>query len=162
MMGIIPAAGIITIQQCFPPVDRYEEGKKAQRLEDAKKLEKQILPMIARAETVFVRDTVRLTRLVTQWDTVYKESTIHITDTVFVKAALATAATTIKACTITVEDCRALGLKKDTLIRSLRDQLANVPKPLSGFQTARRDALTGTAAIGGWELAKVVLRAIKR
>jgi hypothetical protein len=53
-------------------------------------------PIYQKAETLFVHDTVRLTRLVVQHDTILKE--MRITDTVWVKNYIASSEATIQAC----------------------------------------------------------------
>ena len=58
-------------------------------------------------DTVYRRDTVRLWRQVAQWDTLYDTTrlTERITDTVWVKKALGSADSTIRACIATVLTC---------------------------------------------------------
>jgi len=59
----------------------------------------------ARAETLYVADTVRLTKLLTRYDTARVHDTLTRNDTVYVARAVADS--TIRACTITLADCRA-------------------------------------------------------
>ncbi|NDF95722.1 MAG: hypothetical protein EB107_07800 [Proteobacteria bacterium] len=58
-------------------------------------------------DTVYRRDTVRLWRQVAQWDTLYDTTrlTERITDTVWVRKALGSADSTIRACIATVLTC---------------------------------------------------------
>jgi hypothetical protein len=56
---------------------------------------------------VYRRDTVRLWRLKEQWETIYDTTLIteRLTDTVWIRQALVTADSTIRACIATVLTC---------------------------------------------------------
>jgi arylamine N-acetyltransferase len=58
-------------------------------------------------DTVYQRDTVRLWRLKEQWETIYDTTLIteRLTDTVWIRQALVTADSTIRACIATVLTC---------------------------------------------------------
>jgi hypothetical protein len=85
------------------------------------------------ADTVVRRDTVRLTRYVTRYDTLRRGLNIH--DTTDVVRFVATADSTIHACREAVGSLTALCQKKDTLIADLRAQLAvRVPPKASKAQ----------------------------
>ncbi len=138
-----------------------EEGARAERARQALAVDKHITPLVQKAETVFVHDTVRLSRALQRWDTVYSDRYNRITDTIYVKEALATADTTIRACTLTVKDCGILRARQDTLIRSLRVQLANVPQLPGFFEKAKTDVEVGAVAIVLFEGARAALRVLR-
>jgi len=74
----------------------------------------------AKIDTVFARDTVRLATWRTRWDTVRSERTLRLTDTVWVRAALAVADSTVTACTEALQTCATRG----ALLAVQRDSLA--------------------------------------
>lgn len=53
--------------------------------------------------TVYRTDTIRLTRWLTKYDTLYKDQ--HITDTIWVKQFVLTADSTIKSCSAALNTC---------------------------------------------------------
>jgi hypothetical protein len=78
-------------------------------------------PIYQKAETLFVHDTVRLTRELVRHDTILKE--MRIQDTVWVKEYIASSEATIKACTETVGDCAAAKAALQKINEGLRLEL---------------------------------------
>lgn len=160
---VFAVVGVLTALLVHNDRDRLrEEGARAERDRQAAAVVKHVKPEVAKAETVFVRDTVRLWKIVTRWDTAYVDVVKHLTDTVYVKAALATADSAIKACSLTVLDCGVLRARQDTLIQALTVRLANAPRPPSGFQRVETASKTAAVSIGLWEAGKAVLRVVRK
>jgi len=85
----------------------WEMGRKQGEIAGLKERVVVIRDSIRLLDTVYRRDTVRLWRLKTEWDTLYDTArlTERITDTVWVKRALGAADSTIRACIATVLTC---------------------------------------------------------
>jgi hypothetical protein len=85
----------------------WEMGRKQGEIAGLKERVVVIRDSIRLLDTVYRRDTVRLWRLKTEWDTLYDTArlTERITDTVWVKRALGSADSTIRACIATVLTC---------------------------------------------------------
>jgi HD superfamily phosphohydrolase len=98
--------------------------------------------------TVFVRDTIKLTKVVREYKTLHDSATQHITDTVLVKKALDQADTTIKACRATVADCAALSHTL-TIQLGVRDSMVETYKSLIPSTTSKVVTATKWALIGG-------------
>lgn len=72
----------------------------------------EIVREVVRAESVFVHDTVRLTRLLTRWDTVRVTDTIVVNGIVYVPRIVVDSI---------VEACRPLPTSCETLVTAVRD-----------------------------------------
>lgn len=102
---------------------------------------------VYRTDSLFRRDTVVLSRALTRYREV--TDTVRLTDTVWVKAALAAADTTIRACTAAVSSCSMALAARDSLAARIRDELkiARRPAPrLAGRAVALYEPLTATPA----------------
>jgi hypothetical protein len=105
-------------------------------------------PIYQKAETLFVYDTVRLTRELVRHDTVLKE--MRIQDTVWVKEYIASSEATIRACTATVNDCAtakaALQKINDGLRLELEGERSRRPGRLRSLLGHVRDGAIGYGA----------------
>ena len=81
--------------------------------------------------TRYVHDTVEVARWRVAYQTI--RDTINVHDTVQVRAALADADTTIKACTVALSRCDSIQAVNDTLTAKLRAVNALVTKERAGF-----------------------------
>lgn len=98
-LAIVAGVGVCWADNRF--ADRHgAEGEKVKAGAEIRKVgEKQL----AHADTVYRRDTIRLSREVKKWERI--RDTLVITDTVIVRAALNQADSTIKACFAVVQTC---------------------------------------------------------
>lgn len=101
-------------------------------------------------DTVYVRDTLRLT----QWRTRYVTAldTLRLTDTVAVKEFIAIADSTVKACSVALLTCEQRVSVRDQRIEALEQQIRVMPKPPSTFRVwAERTILL----YGGYKLGQL-------
>jgi hypothetical protein len=95
------------------------------------------------------RETVKVvTRVATEYDTLYRERVEHLTDTVWVERTLAKGDTLVRACRTLVTDCTKLVAQKDTLIDNLRAQLGAQTKLSARSKYGLALKLAGAAAVG--------------
>jgi len=81
--------------------------------------------------TRYVHDTVEVARWRTAYQTI--RDTINVHDTVEVRAALADADTTIKACTAALSRCDSIQAVNDTLVTALERAVHLEAKSKPGF-----------------------------
>jgi hypothetical protein len=86
----------------------------------------------AKVETLFVHDSVRLTRLAVRYDTLRDTVLAHLTDTVLVKQFIAATDSGKRACVETANDCAAFRLSANQEIATLRAEAH--PAPILVFQ----------------------------
>lgn len=130
---------VLSVRQCQH--EAYERGR-AEVLIKVRNQEVALLKVQADSLSKhFARDTVRLTRLVTRWDTVKQ------TDTLTRETIIAVADSTIKACQITVTTCaRALAAKDSVIAR--QDSLARLRISRAEQHTTFRERLGLCAGYG--------------
>jgi hypothetical protein len=83
---------------------------------------------IARVDTVYRRDTIRLARFVARTDTLRDSLLVHLTDTVRVKEFVVATDSSLKACQETANDCaqfRHLALQR---FAAYENKLAAIPQ----------------------------------
>jgi hypothetical protein len=116
-IAILAVVGIVVALQVWS----HRDEKASEKIGAGKQIVAEQTPIYQKAETLFVHDTVRLSRLVVQHDTILKE--MRITDTVWVKNYIASSEATIKACTETVGDCTAAKAALQRINEGLRLEL---------------------------------------
>lgn len=84
-------------------------------------------PQLAHRDTVLVRDTVRVMRLVARVDSLRDTLLIHLTDTVRVLQYVARTDSALKACSDLSHDCAAFRESATATIRALEQKLAAQP-----------------------------------
>jgi hypothetical protein len=132
-----------------------EQGALRERLRVEVAAAKALGRSVQRTDTVYLRDTVRLTRRLTQWDTVTRvvES---IPDTVrvpveTVRWITATADSTIRECRIVQQTCEQRVAVRDSLLNVQRRQIEILTKQRSGFvkRWGERAVLIGVGVLIG-------------
>ncbi len=94
---------------------------------------------LARADTVFVHDTLRFTRTLPPLAAIHDSVLVHLTDTLLVKQFVERSDSTVRACLDVVNSCAAFRvkatamLKADTASIATRDSLLRLPKPREHF-----------------------------
>ena len=86
-----------------------------------------IAPQLAHVETVYVRDTVRVTRTLARLDTLRDTLLQHLTDTVRVREFITRADSAAAACRDLMSDCQAFRALTATKIAALESKLQTVP-----------------------------------
>lgn len=155
-LGVVYAMAIIAIV-LIPKLYNHGQrnaGARAERTSVAKAADKAAADTIVVVQIKYVHDTIRLTKSIQKWDTVYAEH--RITDTVWVKQALASAQETITSCSLVVADCGKLNALKDIRIKSLETELKNVPQPPGLIARARSAGLWAAAGFGACKLTAIV------
>lgn len=143
--AILLIVSIIVGEHYYAEKHGGDSEKLKQAVEQTKLGEK----TLARVDTVYKRDTIRLTREVTKYRSI--RDTLKITDTVQVKEFVRQADSTIKACTEVVQTCE----QKDSAhriieagLRKQNDALKSLlPTKTERFFTAAKWTLIG-AAVG--------------
>lgn len=87
---------------------------------------------VAKADTVFVAKTDTLTRYIARTTTLHDTVLKHLTDTVLVKEYVATADSTIRACSDVVLSCDTVRARYRALV-SADSVAALAPKPKAGL-----------------------------
>ncbi len=136
-------------------VAEVDRGVALERARVADSTLKSLKPLTAKAETLFVHDTVKLSRLVSHTDTLRDTVLKHLTDTVIVKAYVQASDSTIRVCRSVVTDCQAVQALLRQQISTLEVKLAAVPvaQPRSCVNTGLVSGLLG--ALGGFGVAVV-------
>lgn len=116
---------------------------------------KSLKPLTAKAETLFVHDTVKLSHLVSHTDTLRDTVLKHLQDTIYVKAYIQASDSTIKACTSALHDCATVQALLRQQVGALETKLAAVPvaRPRSCVNTGLVSGLLG--ALGGLGVAVI-------
>lgn len=104
-----------------------ERGRAEERTRVQDSVLAMLRPQIGKVDTVFRRDTTRLTKIVASTTTLHDTVLKHLTDTVLVKQALAQDSSTIRACVETVGHCAELNRLKDQEIAALNIKLKAQP-----------------------------------
>jgi hypothetical protein len=84
-------------------------------------------PQLAHRDTVLVRDTVRVTRLIARVDSLRDTLLVHLTDTIRVKEYVARTDSALQACSELTHDCAAFRVSATATIRALEQKLAAQP-----------------------------------
>lgn len=79
---------------------------------------------VVRADSVFVKDTVRLTKVATKYTILRDSVLVRLTDTVLVRQTIIAADTAIRACREAIDSCTARVAARDSLITTLGQQRA--------------------------------------
>lgn len=118
----------------------YQLGRTAGAAEGIRTVRERVTDTLVVERTRYQRDTVRLWRQVTRWDTVTRllEATPQrITDTVWVREALTAADATIRQCVATVRQCEEVARLEatradlaETEARLLRRRVDDKRRPL--------------------------------
>ena len=144
--ALLLLAGVLIASCHARDVALRDRGRAEERARVADSTLHAIRPLLARADTVLVHDTVRVRvavdRVVTMTDTVLA----HLTDTVLVKQYVQTADSAAKACSLLVTDCARYRGYAEQTIRALEAKLAAaaaVPKKSCMLTTV------GAAVVGG-------------
>jgi len=95
------------------------------RVADSSK--KAIETQLARVETTYVRDTIRLTKTLTRTTTLRDTLLVHLTDTLMVKQFIVQTDSTVKVCTEVASTCAEKLRLKDQEIGVLKTQLGSIP-----------------------------------
>ena len=99
-------------------------------------------------DTVYVRDTVRLNRIKTRYDTLLVD--VRTTDTVWVRKFMQVADSTVDACFEALNSCGARIAVRDSMLRNLREQVDIASKQRGGwFRRTFGCAAGGTASTQG-------------
>lgn len=106
------------------------EGIAMERSRVADSTLKAITPQLARAESVYVRDTIRLTRTLTQTSVQRDTLLLHLTDTVRVKEFIAQTKVDSAACFEAARSCAADKRLLNDKINALQVKLAAQPATL--------------------------------
>jgi hypothetical protein len=129
---------------------QQEQGALRERLRVEVAAAKALGRSVQRTDTVYLRDTVRLTRRLTRWDTV-RAGVDTLRDTVrvpveTVRWITATADSTIRECRIVQLSCEARVAVRDSLLDVQRRQLAIMAKQRPGFVKRWGERVTWLAA----------------
>jgi hypothetical protein len=84
-------------------------------------------PQLAHRDTVLVRDTVKVTRLVARVDSLRDTLLVHLTDTIRVKEFVARTDAALLACSEMKSDCAEFRESATATIRALEQKLAAQP-----------------------------------
>lgn len=103
----------------------YRMGVQHQKAQQAEVRIQHIHDTLRILDTVYRRDTLRLTKYVNQWDTAVVTMDRWIHDTVIVKEYIALADTTIKLCRFTLSTCEEQKRLLREEVRQLRIQVDN-------------------------------------
>jgi hypothetical protein len=140
--AIVLGLGICWADNRFAARHGSDSEKVKQGVEQTKAGEKQL----AHVDTIYRRDTVRLSREVKKWERI--RDTLVITDTVRVREALNQADSTIKACFAVVQSCEQKDSAHKVIEAGLRKQndalRALVPGKTEKFITAAKWLAIGT------------------
>jgi hypothetical protein len=133
VVAVLVAAGA---KGCYDHGQR-EQGALRERLRAADSTAKALAVSVRRVDTVYRRDTLRLTRALTRWDTV-RAGVDTITDTVavpveVVRWVVASADSAVSACRSVVQTCEQRVAVRDSLLDVQRRQLAIMAKQRPGF-----------------------------
>lgn len=104
--GLIAALAVAFMVACHARDNALQARALAdERRRQADSILTSLKPQEAKAETLFVRDTIRLTRRFAQFDTIRDTVLHHLTDTVVVKQFITRADSLAQACTELAKDC---------------------------------------------------------
>ena len=104
-------------------VAEQDRGMWQERARVADSTLKHVVPLAAKAETLLVHDTVRLTKTVALERVSHDTVLQHLTDTLLVKTALAQDTAALASCVETVSHCAATVQLKDQEIAALNIKL---------------------------------------
>lgn len=118
----------VGVQQCHARDSALQEkGRALERVRVADSTLRHLKPVLARAETLILRDTLRVRvavdRVVTLRDTVLK----HLTDTVLVRTFVERADSTVRACNDLVSDCQRFRVTANATIAALTEKVKALP-----------------------------------
>lgn len=82
------------------------------------------VPLLHKADTLVVHDTVKVTRTIARVDSLRDTLLLHLTDTVRVKEYVARTDSALHACSELTHDCAAFRQSANATIRALNDKLA--------------------------------------
>jgi len=153
VVAVLVAAGA---KGCYDHGQR-EQGALRERLRAADSTAKALAVSVRRVDTVYRRDTLRLTRALTRWDTVRAGvDTLTMRDTVavpveVVRWVVASADSAVSACRSVVQTCEQRVAVRDSLLDVQRRRLAIMAKQRPGFvrRWGERAALIGVGVLMG-------------
>ena len=152
--GVVTALGIVLAAVLILKLYEWDAGRTARWSERERVAQALVdsLEGVARArDTVYVRDTVRLWRSVTAYDTARITDTLTRNDTVFVPRAVADAA--LAACLATVLTCEQRVADRDDQLRAAERRFeAHLKTHPSRVKTLVGDALK---VLGGYGLGRL-------
>ncbi len=112
---------LVVLALCYGYAQAHRSGVLDAELRAARRDYAALEERGVRVDSVFVRDTVTLTRWRTQYGSVRTQA--RYSDTVWVKAFVGVADSTIHACSVALETCQERVALRDSLIGNLKNQL---------------------------------------
>ncbi len=106
---------------------KVAEGQAQERYRVADSTLRVIKPQLAHTDTVLVRDTIRLTRLVPALQVIHDTLLRHLTDTVLVRQFIEKADSTVQACTDLLSSCTLFRRQATATIAALEAKAAAIP-----------------------------------
>ena len=121
------------------------EGQAQERARVADSALAVLRPQLARTDTILVRDTVRLTKLLPALQVIHDTLLQHLTDTVKVREYIEKADSTVRACTDLMSSCAVFRSQATATIAALEAKVRAVPvaQPRSCVSTGAVSGLVG-------------------
>ena len=122
--GVVAVVALLLMGQCERRSSAGDVARAEERVRVAYADSLAKARAVVRADSVFVRDTVRLTKVATKYTMLRDSVLVRLTDTVLVRQTIIAADTAIRACREAVNSCAAAKAARDSLIVTLGQQRA--------------------------------------